>query len=68
MSATKHAIFKRILSDVSGNAVLLTALGMPVLIGAAGYAMDMAQMYAWQRELQHSVDQAALAGAWALCL
>ena len=66
MSTTKRAFFKRLLSDASGNAVLLTALGMPVLVGAAGYAMDMAQMYAWKRELQHSVDQAALAGAWAL--
>jgi hypothetical protein len=26
----------------------------------------MAQLYMWKRELQHSVDQAALAGAWAL--
>ncbi len=43
-----------------------TALGMPVLIGAAGYAMDMAQMYAWKRELQQAVDQSALAGAWTL--
>ena len=50
----------------SGNATLIVALGMPALIGAAGYATDMAQTYAWKRELQHSVDQAALAGAWAL--
>jgi Flp pilus assembly protein TadG len=66
MTATKIPFFKRLLGEKSGNAVLFTALGMPVLIGAAGYAMDMAQMYAWKRELQHSVDQAALAGAWTL--
>lgn len=66
MRKTKVPFLKRLMREKSGNAVLLTALGMPVLIGASGYAMDMAQMYAWKRELQHSVDQAALAGAWAL--
>ena len=50
----------------SGNATLIVALGMPALIGGAGYAVDMAQVYVWKRELQYSVDQAALAGAWAL--
>src|SRR5688500_10216543 len=50
----------------SGNATVLVGLGLPVLLGAAGYAVEMAQIYAWKRELQHSVDQAAIAGAWAL--
>lgn len=50
----------------SGNATVIVGLGLPVLLGAAGYATEMAQIYAWKRELQHSVDQAALAGAWAL--
>jgi hypothetical protein len=45
---------------------MIVGLGLPVFIGAAGYAVDMAQTYAWKRELQHSVDQAAIAGAWAL--
>jgi len=50
----------------SGNAVMMTALGLPALIGAAGYGADTAQWYMWQRELQHSVDQAAIGGAWSL--
>jgi len=50
----------------SGNATMMTALGLPALLGAAGYGVDTAQMYMWQRELQHSVDQAAIGGAWAL--
>ena len=66
MRDTKIPFIRRLIGDKSGNAVLFTGLAMPVLIGAAGYAMDLAQMYAWKRELQHSVDQAALAGAWAL--
>lgn len=59
-------LIQRLAKSKCGNATLFVALGMPVLIGAAGYAVDMAQVYMWKRELQHSVDQAALAGAWAL--
>lgn len=46
--------------------MMLTAIAMPALIGGAGMAVDTAQWYLWKRELQHSVDQAAIGGAWAL--
>lgn len=49
----------------SGNAAILVTLGMPALMGGAGLAVDTAQWYLWQRELQFAADQAALAGAWA---
>lgn len=49
----------------SGNATLLVALGMPVLIGGSGLAVDTAQWYMWKREIQYAADQSALAGAWA---
>lgn len=52
-------------SSTSGNATLLVALGMPVLIGSSGLAVDTSQWYMWKRELQNAADQAALAGAWA---
>lgn len=58
--------FRKLRRCTSGNATMIVALASPVLIGAVGYAVDMAQVYAWKRELQHSVDQAAIAGAWAL--
>lgn len=57
---------RRLRSNSSGNATLMVALGAPALIGAGGLAIDTAQWYMWKRELQHSVDQAAYAGAWAL--
>src|SRR3546814_15715439 len=47
-----------------GNGVVLTAAAMPVLIGGAGLGVDVTQWYLWQRELQMSVDAAALAGAY----
>jgi Flp pilus assembly protein TadG len=52
-------------AHTSGNAVIMVAVGLPSLIGASGLAVDTAQWYMWQRELQFAADQAALAGAWA---
>lgn len=51
--------------STSGNAMMLVAMGAPVLMGATGFAVDTAQWYLWKRELQYAADQAALAGAWA---
>ena len=56
---------KSLRSDISGNATILVAMGMPALIGGTGLAVDTAQWYMWKRELQYAVDQAAIAGAWA---
>ncbi|MGI8944407.1 MAG: TadE/TadG family type IV pilus assembly protein [Qipengyuania sp.] len=56
---------KRLQGCTSGNAMMLFALGAPMLMGGAGFAVDTAQWYLWQRELQHAVDQAAIAAAWA---
>lgn len=58
-------LLRKLRKNTSGNAVLLVALGIPVLIGGSGYAVDTAQWYLWKRELQYAVDQAAIAGAWA---
>ncbi|QYJ06106.1 TadE/TadG family type IV pilus assembly protein [Qipengyuania flava] len=58
-------LFGNLKSDTNGNAMILMALGMPVLIGSSGMAVDMTQWYMWKRELQYAVDQGAIAGAWA---
>lgn len=55
---------QRLFGDRMGNAALLVAVGLPALIGAAGFSVDTAQWYLWKRELQYAVDQGALAGAW----
>lgn len=65
MLSRMQKLLGRMRRDDSGNATLLVAIGMPVLIGSSGIAVDFAQWYMWKRELQYAVDQAAIAGAWA---
>lgn len=55
----------RLRKNKKGNALIIVATGIPVLVGGAGFAVDIAQWYMWKRELQHAVDQAAYAGAHA---
>lgn len=64
MIAKLRSLMRALTGNNSGNAALLMALGMPAMIGGAGFAVDTAQWYMWKRELQFAVDQAALAGAW----
>jgi Flp pilus assembly protein TadG len=59
-------LFSRLKSCTSGNALVMVATGLPMLIGGAGFAVDLSQWYMWKRELQYAVDQAAYSGAWAL--
>ncbi len=54
----------KLISCRSGNAAVLLAIGMPMLIGSAGLAVDVAQWYMWKNELQYAADQGAIAGAW----
>jgi Flp pilus assembly protein TadG len=56
-----HSLWK----STSGNALLLMALAVPVLIGGAGVAVDFSQWYLWKHELQLATDQAAMGAAWA---
>lgn len=54
-----------LLASQAGNALIITGLTMPILIGAAGLATDTVQWSLWKRELQRQADSAALAGAYA---
>ncbi|HEX7954277.1 MAG TPA: pilus assembly protein TadG-related protein, partial [Burkholderiales bacterium] len=53
-------------SDARGNALMLTAFALPVVIGAAGLGVHTMQLSHVRRELQREADSAALAGAYSL--
>ncbi|MBB6222144.1 vWA domain-containing protein [Rhizobium leguminosarum] len=61
-----HPCLRRMLSDRGGNFGIMTAIMAPVLLGAAGLAIDYSNMALSQRQLQESTDSAALAAATAL--
>ena len=55
----------RLRRSQSGNALIMVAACMPVLVGAAGFAVDTANWTIWRRQLQREADSAAIAGAYA---
>jgi len=57
---------RHLLRDEQGNALALTALAMPLLIGCAGLAVDTIQWVSLKRELQGATDAAAMAGVYGL--
>ncbi|MBY5792328.1 TadE/TadG family protein [Rhizobium leguminosarum] len=61
-----HPCLRRLLGDHGGNFGIMTAIMMPVLLGAAGLAIDYSNMALSKRELQEATDSAALAAATAL--
>ncbi|MDR3531991.1 MAG: pilus assembly protein TadG-related protein [Rhodopila sp.] len=50
-------------SDRRGATALMVGVAIVVLVGLAGFAIDLGHAYAVQRSLQASTDAAALAGA-----
>ena len=49
-----------LLRDERGNALMFTALAMPLLIGCAGLAVDTIKWVYTKRDLQAAVDAAAM--------
>lgn len=64
MSAFKW--MRDLIKDRRGNVLLVGAAAMPILIGAAGLAVDTTQLVLWKRQLQRTADSGAIAGAYAL--
>jgi Flp pilus assembly protein TadG len=56
-------IMLRYLKDTSAATALAFALIFPVVIGAAGFSVDVANAYMVKQRLSHAVDAAALAAA-----
>ena len=57
---------RQLLGEERGNALALTALAMPLLIGSAGLAVDTIGWVYSKRDLQGAVDAAAQAGVYGL--
>ncbi|MBW8785792.1 MAG: hypothetical protein JF593_14350 [Novosphingobium sp.] len=55
--------FRNLISDKSGNVMLITAAALPMLVGAAGMATDTVELSMLKRVLQQEADAAALAAA-----
>ncbi len=54
--------FRKLWKDRRGNALIIAALSMPLMVGSAGLASDTIQWVLWKRELQRAADSAAFAG------
>lgn len=59
------AFLKRLWGDRRGNALLITAASLPLVLGSAGLASDTIQWALWKRQLQRAADSAAMAGVHA---
>lgn len=57
---------RRLWSDARGNALMITAFALPVVIGSAGLGVHTMQLSHVKRQLQREADSAALAGAYSL--
>ncbi|MDM9620722.1 VWA domain-containing protein [Rhizobium sp. S96] len=69
MMRTLHSLkdeISRLLKDRGGNFAMMTAIIMPVAIGAASVAVDISNTAMSKRQLQDAADSAALATASAL--
>ena len=56
---------RKIWGDKRGNALLIAAGALPMIVGAAGLASDTIQWVLWKRQLQRAADSAAIAGVYA---
>ena len=58
-------LLKKLWRDRRGNALVIAAASLPLVIGSAGLATDTVQWALWKRQLQRAADSAALAGVYA---
>lgn len=59
-------MLERILRNRRGQAIVLTAMMLPVLLGMTAMAVDVGYLYLAKAQLQTAADQGALAGAYDL--
>jgi len=57
------SLIEKLAGNIRGSIAILFALMLPVVVGAAGVALDFSQAYLVQQRLSQALDAAALAGA-----
>jgi Flp pilus assembly protein TadG len=57
---------RRLFKDESGNALIIGAATLPLILGASAFAVDTIQIALMKRQLQRAADSAAMAGAYGL--
>ena len=62
----KPRFFGKLLPDQRGNVAVIAAAAFPLLIGAAGLAVDGVHWVLQKREIQAATDAAAMAGVYGL--
>ena len=59
------AFLKSLWRDRHGNALVIAAAALPLVLGSAGLASDTIEWALWKRQIQRAADSAALAGVYA---
>jgi Flp pilus assembly protein TadG len=58
------SFFRKLWKNKRGNAIVIAAACLPMIVGAAGLASDTIQWTLWKRQLQRAADSAAIAGVY----
>ena len=62
----RRGIFTRLMKSERGNALVMGAATMPLMLASAGFAVDTIHLGVMKRQMQRAADSSAIAGAYAL--
>jgi Flp pilus assembly protein TadG len=60
------AFLRSLWRDRRGNALVVAAAALPLVLGSAGLASDTIEWALWKRQLQRAADSAAMAGVYSI--
>ena len=60
------SFFRKLWRDKRGNALVIAAAALPLVIGSAGLASDTIQWALWKRQIQRAADSGAIAGVYSI--
>ena len=60
------SFFRKLWRDKRGNALVIAAAALPLVLGSAGLASDTIQWALWKRQLQRAADSGSIAGVHAI--